>query len=149
MKVTRFSLYIGLNSKIATDYSRLKFGDRRILIKFAQQLANIIKKESKQYGNYVIYATNKYPMNRFCRKDSFLLAAQVAKILRRPLLVGLYKYRYKRISFADNQIYKRILNGLPVIENKRLLKKRHYHVVMIVHEDIGYNLNPCKLSAVF
>ena len=131
MKVTKFSLYEEMNPQIATYYSRFKLGDRKVISKFAKQLVNIIKKQSKQYGNYAIYATNKYPMNQFCKKSSFLLAEQVAKILRRPLIAGLYKYHYEKRLFSDNSIYKRMVNGLPVIKKKKLLKKLNYHVVMI------------------
>ncbi|MEK7461557.1 MAG: phosphoribosyltransferase [Patescibacteria group bacterium] len=131
MKVTIFSLYENITSKIAMDYSRMKLGDKIIINRFARQLANIIQKQSLLNGNYAIYATGKYPMNRFCKKNSFLLAEQIAKILKRPMITGSYKYHYEKKLFMDNHVNDRVINGLPVIKNKRVLKKSNYHIVMI------------------
>ncbi|MDD5289714.1 MAG: phosphoribosyltransferase [Patescibacteria group bacterium] len=102
MKVKKISLYKRLDKRIIGEYSRFKFGDEKMIIKYSKMLATVIKKQLKDGKKYIIYTTSQSPLNKYVRQSSFVMSERVAKYLNLKLIVGQYKYSYNKETFYDN-----------------------------------------------
>jgi len=129
INVRKFSLFNRVNDKIANDYSLFKLGDPKIIDAYANKLAQIIKKHLPKKGISIIYATNKYPTNTYCKKNSLLLAEKIAEQLKKPLVIGEYRYTPGR-RFYDDQLKRKTIYR-PILKNKQKLAGHNYRVIMI------------------
>jgi len=133
--VKKFSLFNEINDHNIKEYSLFKLGDKRIIYRFGRHMASLIRKKVPNLyeDNFAIFATNKYPLNKYCRKNSFLLAEQVAKELKKDLILGEYTYSFNAGSLYDNyslEKRKREIH-IPFIKNKKRLMKKKIKIIMI------------------
>lgn len=136
IKVKCYTLYEKITSSVIKQYSLLKFGHVPTLNKISREMTYFISKNilTSKKENFAIYATNKYPVDNSCKKNSFLLAENVARFLKLPLLVGEYRYTYSNNKFYDKNTSNRnrLVNiNLPFLKNKKEIKRKKYHIIMI------------------
>lgn len=129
IKVRTFALFNCVNEKVARDYSMFKLGDPKIIDRYAIMLTQAIREHLPKRRKSIIYTTNKYPTNAYCKKNSLLLAEKVAEQLKKSLIIGEYKYTPNK-TFYDDQLKRKTIHK-PILKNKRKLRQHNYHVVMI------------------
>ncbi|TAK57920.1 hypothetical protein EPO17_00765, partial [Patescibacteria group bacterium] len=93
--VQKHSLYNEVTPEIAERYSLFKLGKVEVINQYSKELANFIDSKLDPGKKYILYATNKSPLSKFCKKNSFLMAEKIAGFLKIPLLLGEYTYSYK------------------------------------------------------
>jgi hypothetical protein len=129
MNVKKFSLYKEITPKIIDEYSKFKFGDPKIMKRYAIKLSEIIKLNLPENKKIVLYATNKFPTQSYFKKNSLILAEKISKIIKIPLIVGEYSYNYNRDNFYDES-QKRIAH-IPHLKDKN----RYVGYVFIMVDD--------------
>jgi len=140
MDVEVISLYGELDEEKIREYSRFKFGDPEVIEDYAKRLVELMQKYISKGKKYIIYATNKFPIRNYFKKNSLILAEKISVKFGIPLVVGEYKYHYDKDEFYDNND-KRIAN-IPVVkeEDKFVLNDS---VVLMIDDSIltGDSLN--------
>jgi pyrimidine operon attenuation protein/uracil phosphoribosyltransferase len=130
MKVRKFALFNRVDDGIARDYSMFKLGDPKIIDRYATRLSRVIREHLPKRRESIIYTTNKYPANIYCRKNSLLLAEKIARQLGKLLIIGEYRYTPNSKKFYDDQLKRKMIHK-PMLKGKRKLGRHNYHVVMV------------------
>jgi hypothetical protein len=126
------TIYKKMSPKLAEEYSAAKFGDPKIISSFSSLLAKRIAKYFKANAevDYIIFASQKKPVNSYYTKTSVLMAKQIGRLLDKRVILGEYSYKYNPKTFYDNQL-ERKSSHVSIIKNKNSLKKHNYTVVMV------------------
>ena len=130
MRVRKFALFNRVDDGIARDYSMFKLGDPKIIARYATMLVQVIRERLPKRRESIIYTTNKYPANAYCRKNSLLLAEKIARQLKKVFIIGEYRYTPDNKKFYDDQLRRKMIHK-PILKDKRKLNRHNYHVVMI------------------
>jgi len=123
-------LYKKLNKRICQEYSRFKFGDPTVIKKYTVELTRVISKYIEENKAYIIHATAKSPLTKYCKKNSLILSERVAQKLKLSLIIGEYSYHYSRKKYYENVGIQERCPHPPIFKTKAKLKIG-CHVLMI------------------
>lgn len=102
-RIEVFSLIQQLTDKVKLEYSRLKHGDPKLVLRYSKLLAELIAKNNLAGEKTVLVVSIKSPYSNSYKNNCALLGENISQISGLPLLYVFYEYKYNESKFYDNQ----------------------------------------------
>ncbi len=111
--------------EVLEEYSKLKLGDPEIVKKYEELYLRLIVNLVGEKEEYILYTVSKAPITEYCKKSPMIIAENISKRLKIPIIYGELKFNYNKDDFYDlGDERKAIIPEIKNIEkarNKKLL----------------------------
>lgn len=116
-------IYENPTKRILEEYSKFKLGDPKIIKKYETSLIKLILNLIDKKEEYVLYTVVKAPINKYYKKGPMIIAENISRILKIPIIYGELYFNYNKKSFYDYGTERRIIT--PTIKNiKKIMNKK-------------------------